>query len=108
MENFLTGPLLVTNFTNLCKHILINETNVKYEATTLCQLKILLFIWKSNTKYVDDQQFAHHWYKPTQPTTISSHCLTTIPAKMSAFNIYMRQNAYCRDLKCIFEDLLPC
>jgi len=35
MENFLTGTLLVTNFKNLCKQILINETNVKYEATTL-------------------------------------------------------------------------
>jgi len=44
MENFLTRTLLVTNFTNLCRHILINETNVKYEATTLYQFEILLFI----------------------------------------------------------------
>jgi len=27
---------------------------------------------------------------------------------MSAFNGYMRQNTYYRDLKYIFEDLLPC
>jgi len=44
MENFLTGTLLVTNFTKLCKHILINETNVKYEATTVYQFEILQFI----------------------------------------------------------------
>jgi len=31
---FLQGTLLVTNFTNLCKHI-DNETNFKVEATTL-------------------------------------------------------------------------
>jgi len=39
---------------------------------------------------------------------ISSRCLTALPAKMSAFNSYMWQNAYYVDLKCIFEDLLPC
>jgi len=61
-----------------------------------------------NLKYCySSRQFAHHWYKPTWPTAISSHCLTTLPAKMSAFNNYMRLNAYYRDLKCIFEDLLP-
>jgi len=27
---------------------------------------------------------------------------------MSAFSGYTLQNAYYRDLKCIFEDLLPC
>jgi len=40
---FLQGTLLVTNFTNLCKHI-DNETSVKFEATTLYQFEILLFI----------------------------------------------------------------
>ena len=32
-------------------------------------------------------------------TAVSSHCLTTLPAKMPAFSSYMRQNAYHRDLK---------
>jgi len=41
---FLQGTLLVTNFTNLCTTHLIDETNVKYEATTLYQFEILLFI----------------------------------------------------------------
>jgi len=63
---------------------------------------------KSHTKYVGYPQFAHHWHKPTWLTTISSHCLAALPAKMSAFNSYMRQNANYRDLKCIFEDLLLC
>jgi len=31
-----------------------------------------------------------------------------IPAKMSAFNSHMRQNATARNLKRTFEDLLPC
>ena len=39
-------------------------------------------------------QVPHPWYKPTWLTAISSHCLTTLPARMSAFNSYMRQNAY--------------
>jgi len=41
---------------------------------------------------------------------ISSRCLTTLPTKISAFNFnsYMRQKACYGDLKCIFEDLLPC
>jgi len=45
---------------------------------------------------------------PTWLTAVSSHCLTTLLAKMSAFISYMRQNAYYRDLKCIFEDFLLC
>jgi len=45
---------------------------------------------------------------PTWLIAVSSHCLTTLPAKIPAFNSYMRQNAYYRDLKCIFADLLPC
>jgi len=45
---------------------------------------------------------------PTLLTAVSSHCLTTLPAKIPAFNSYMRQNAYYLDLKCIFADLLPC
>ena len=75
----------------------------------LCQFEILLFIQKSHTKYVVDPQLGHHWYKPTQLTAISSHCLAALPAKMSAFSGYMRQNAYRhRNLKRIFVDLLPC
>jgi len=31
---------------------LINETNIKYEATTLYQFAILLVSWKSHTKRV--------------------------------------------------------
>jgi len=34
--------------------------------------------------------------------------VTGLPAKIPAFNSYMRQNAYYRDLKCIFVDFLPC
>jgi len=91
-----------------CVNTLINETSVKFEATTLYQFEMLLFIKKSHTKYVDDSQFAHHCFEPTCFTAVSSHCLAALPAKMSAFNSYMRQNAYQRNLKCIFEDLLPC
>jgi len=46
---------------------LINETNIKYEATTRYQFEILLFSYKSHTKYVGERhaaresQFAHHW-----------------------------------------------
>jgi len=54
------------------------------------------------------RKFAHHWFEPTSLTTISSHCVAALPAKTSAFHSYMRQNAYHRNLKCIFEDLLPC
>jgi len=39
---------------------------------------------------------------------ITSHCLAALPTKESAFNSYMRQNAYHPKLKCIFEYLLPC
>jgi len=31
---------------------------------------------------------------PTWLTAVSSRCLTTFPAKIPAFNSYMRQNAY--------------
>jgi len=41
-------------------------------------------------------------------TAMSSLCLAALPAKMSAFSSYMRQNAFHRNLKCIFEGLLPC
>jgi len=52
---------LVTNL-QTCVKTLINETNVKYDVTTLCQFEILLFISKSHTKYVGNPQFAHHCY----------------------------------------------
>jgi len=45
---------------------------------------------------------------PTRLTAVSSHCLTTLPAKIPAFNSYMWQTAYYRDLKRIFADLSPC
>ena len=41
-------------------------------------------------------------------TAISSCCLAALPAKTSAFNSQMRQNAYYRNLKRRLEDLLPC
>jgi len=47
-------------------------------------------------------------YKTTWLTAISSHCLAALPAKMSAFNSYMLQNAYYCNLKLTFEELLPC
>jgi len=75
----------------------------------LYQFTILLFIQKIHTKYVGDPQFAHHWYKPiVRGLQLSAVCLTTLPAKMSACNSYMRQNAYYPELKSIFENLLPC
>jgi len=40
-------------------------------------------------------------------TAISSHCLAALPAKVSAFNSHMRQNAWYRNLKWTL-DLLPC
>jgi len=40
---------------------------------------------------------------PLSPVT---SCFAALPAKKSAFN--MRQNAYHRNLKCIFESFLPC
>jgi len=46
--------------------------------------------------------------KPTWRMAISSHCLSTLPTKMSAFSIYMRKIPYYGDSKCMFEDLLPC
>jgi len=50
---------------------------------------------------------SNHWYKHTWLTVISSLSLAALPAKMSAFNSYIRQNVYHRNLKCIFEDLFP-
>ena len=41
-------------------------------------------------------------------TAISSRCLAALPAEMSAFNSYMRQNGHYRNLKCTFENMLPC
>ena len=73
----------------------------------LCQFERLLFIQKSHIKYVGDPQFTHHWYKPTWLATISSHFFAALPGEI-AFNSYIRHNAYCRNLMCIFEDLLPC
>jgi len=45
-------------------------------------------------QYAGDPQFTHHCYKSTWLTAISSHCLDALPAKMSAFNSYIRQNAF--------------
>jgi len=65
---------------------LINETILKHEETTFCQLEIFLFISKSHTKYVGSSQFDHHWYKPTWLAAISSRCLAALLANMSVFN----------------------
>ena len=35
-------------------------------------------------------------------------CLAALPAEISAFNTYMRQNGHYRNLKHTFEDMLPC
>ena len=39
---------------------------------------------------------------------VSSHCLATLPAKISAFKSHLQQNAWHHNLKWTFEDLLPC
>ena len=60
-------------------------------------------------QHVGDLHFAHHWFEPTCLTAVTSHCLAALPATKSSFNSYMRQNAnHLRNLKCIFEGLLPC
>ena len=66
---------------------MINETYVKYEATTLYQFEILLFLQKGHINYVSDPQFAHHCFEPTCLTASNSQCLDALPAKMSAFNM---------------------
>jgi len=43
-----------------------------------------------------------NWDKPNCLTAITSHCLAALPAKKSAFNSYMRQSVYHRNLKCIY------
>jgi len=40
-------------------------------------------------------------------TAISNHSLAALSAKMFAFKIHKRQNAYHRNLKWTLEDLLP-
>ena len=42
------------------------------------------------------------------PLSLVTVSLAPLPAKKSAFISYMRQNACHRNMKCIFEDLLPC
>jgi len=39
----------------------MNETKIKYEATTRYQFGIFLFSSKSHKKSVGESQFAHHW-----------------------------------------------
>jgi len=87
---------------------LINETNFKYEATTFHQFEILLFIYRRATQNMSANRSSPTIGKTSRLYAISSHCLAALPAKMSAFNRCMRQNAYHGDLTCIFEDLLPC
>ena len=45
--------------------------------------------------------------KSTWLSAISSHCPAALSAKMSAFSNHMQQNAYFRNNKWNFEDLLP-
>ena len=62
------------------------------------------------------QNFSLHWRNGAFFHTawnnvryaISSHCFSALLAKMSAFNRYMRQNAYYRSLRMDSKDLLPC
>jgi len=49
-----------------------------------------------------------HKYKYTWLTAISMSLLTALPAKMSAFNSLMQQNACHRKITWTFADLLPC
>jgi len=56
-------------------------------------------------------RFTHVFFKRCKTTclsSVSSHCLVKLPAKMSALNSHMQQNAFYRYLKWTFEDLLPC
>jgi len=54
------SPWQLTVALRIRVNTLINETNIKYEATTRYQFEMLLFSWKSHTKYVGEPQFAHH------------------------------------------------
>ena len=47
-------------------------------------------------------------YKCTWPTAITISLLAALPAKMSALNSLMQQNACHRNIKWTFADLLPC
>jgi len=42
------------------------------------------------------------------PLPAVTDSLAPLPAKLSLFNSHMRQSAYYRNFKCIFEDLWPC
>ena len=87
-----------------CVNTLKNETNVKYEATTL---------WNCYSFRRATQNMSAIYNSPTiglnlRGLPLSEVSLAALPAKMSAFSSHMRQNAYHHNLKCIFEDLLPC
>jgi len=56
----------------------------------------------------------HHCHKPTWLNKVTTQqslitiSLAAFPAKLSSFNSCLRQNAYHRNFKSIFEELLPC
>jgi len=98
-----------------CVNTLINETSVKWIATSQIDRgnnSINLIYCYSSRRATQNMSATRN--SPTIGLNLralllsSSHSLAALPAKMSAFNSYMRQNAYHRNLKCIFEDLLPC
>jgi len=91
------------NFTNLCKHShewnkrqiwSNNSRNLRYCCSSRRATQNMSATRNSPTIGIN--------YKPTCPSAISSHCLTVLPAKMSAFNTgsYTRQNAYHHDQCC--------
>jgi len=97
----------VINFTNLCKHILINESNLEYEATLSINLR---YCYSSRRA---TQNMSATSSSPTigiilrglpqAAVTVSLHYL---PRCLRSVVTCGKQNAYHRDLKCIFQDLL--
>ena len=91
---------------------IIKETIQKFVSIRSWYLmKLSMLLWKRHLRPVAPLLKGQRQC-PRSPasllTVISSHRLAALPAKMSAFNSHMRQNAYCRNLKWSLEDLLRC
>jgi len=90
-----------------CVNTLINEKNVKYEAiwNIVIHLEEPHKVCRRATKYAGAPQFAHHCYKPTWLTTISSHwsmitvSLAALSVSLSAFNSYKWQRSGLSELQ---------
>ena len=76
-----------------------------------CTMKFsMMQLWKRHLRPVNPLLKGQGQCSPSPAsllTAISNHCLVALPAKMSAFNSHMRQNAYYRNLKWTL-DLMPC